>query len=117
MQVHVHTDRNVDVSDGMVERIEADLESALSRFGDPITRVEVHLGSETTDGSGVADSRCMMEARLAGRQPVAVTHHASSVGEACSGAVHKLESLIDTKYGRSDNRKGGQSISHMERED
>jgi ribosome-associated translation inhibitor RaiA len=113
MLIQIHTDRNVDVSDGMLQHIEAELESALSHVSDQITRVEVHLGDEIA-GSGGTNKRCMMEARLAGLQPVAVTHHAASVGEACSGAVHKLETLIESKYGRSDNRKGGESIRHME---
>jgi ribosome-associated translation inhibitor RaiA len=114
MQIQVHTDKNVDVSDGMVQRIEAELESALSRFSDQITRVDVHLGDENAGRVGGSDKRCMMEARPAGKQSVAVTHHAASVGEACSGAVHKLETLIESRYGRSDNRKGGKSIRHLE---
>jgi hypothetical protein len=114
MQIQVHTDRNVDASDGLVQRIETELTSALSRFGDQITRVEVHLGDESGGRSGGTDKRCMLEARSAGQQPVAVTHHAASVGEACSGAVHKLETLLQSKYGRADNHKGGESIRHLQ---
>ena len=114
MQIQVHTDRNVDVSNEVVQRIEAELESALSRFGDQITRVEVHLGDESAGRSAGTDKRCMLEARSAGQQPVAVTHHAASVGEACSGAVHKLETLLQSRYGRANNRKGGESIRHMQ---
>jgi ribosome-associated translation inhibitor RaiA len=114
MQIQVHTDKNVDVSDGMVRRIEAELESVLSRFSDQITRVDMHLGDENAGKSGGTDKRCMVEARPAGQQPVAVTHHAASLGEACSGAVHKLGTLLESKYGRADNRKGGESIRHLE---
>jgi ribosome-associated translation inhibitor RaiA len=114
MQIQVHTDRNVDVSDGMVRHIEAELESALSRFSDQVTRVEVHLSDESAGGSGGADKRCVLEARPAGQQPVAVTHHAASVGEAFSGAAHKIEAVLDSKHGRSDHRKGGDSIRHLE---
>jgi ribosome-associated translation inhibitor RaiA len=114
MQIQVHTDRNVDVSDGMVQRIEAELGSALARFSDQITRVEVHLGDESGGRPGGLDKRCMLEARPAGQHPVAVTHHAASVGEACSGAVHKLETLLQSRYGRANNRKGGESIRHLQ---
>jgi ribosome-associated translation inhibitor RaiA len=114
MQIQVHTDRNVDVSDRMVQRIEAQLEAALSRFSDQITRVDMHLGDENAGRSGGTDKRCMVEARPAGQQPVAVTHHAASLGEACSGAVQKLETLLESKHGRADNRKGGESIRHLE---
>ncbi len=114
MQIQVHTDRNVDVSDGMVRRIEADVESALSRFRDNITRVDIHLGDENAGKSGGTEKRCMVEARPTGQQPVAVTHHAASLGEACSGAVHKLEMLLESKYGRANSRKGGESIRRLE---
>ena len=114
MQIQVHTDRNVDVSDGMVQRIEAELGSALAHVSDQITRVDVHLGDDSGGRSGGTGKRCMLEARPAGRQPVAVTHHAASVGEACSGAVHKLETLLTSKRGRTDHRKGGESIRHLQ---
>jgi ribosome-associated translation inhibitor RaiA len=114
MQIQVHTDRNVDVSDGMIERIEAELGSALSRISDQITRVDVHLGDDSGGRSGGTGMRCMLEARPAGRQSVAVTHHAASIGEACSGAVHKLETLLTSKQGRTDHRKGGESIRHLQ---
>jgi ribosome-associated translation inhibitor RaiA len=114
MQIQVHTDRNVDVSNGMVQRIENEVESALSRFVDQITRVEVHLGDESAGGSGGADKRCVMQARAAGRQPVAVTYHATTIGEACSGAVDKLAALLASRYGRADNQKGGDSIRHLD---
>ena len=117
MQIQVHTGRNVDASDGMVHRIEAKLESALSRFGNQITRVEVHLGDESAARSGGTDMRCMVEARPAGQQPVAVTHHAATLGEACNGAVHKLATVLASRYGRVDNHKGGESIRHLDADD
>jgi len=114
MQIQVHTDKNVDVSDGVVRRIEAELGSALSHFSDQITRVDVHLGNESAGRSGETVKRCMLEARPAGQRPVAVTHHATSLGEACSGAVHKLETLLTSKFGRANNHKGGESIRHLQ---
>lgn len=114
MQIQVNTGGNVNVSSGMIRHIEAELESALSRYRDQITRVVVHLGDENAAKSGGADKRCMLEARPAGRQPVVVTHHAASIGEACSGAVNKLEALLDNSYGRLNNRKGGDSIRHLD---
>ena len=114
MQIQINTDKNVDSTDGLVQYLETELESALSRFSDQITRVELHVSDESAGKSGGEDKRCMLEARPAGQQPVAVTHHAASVHDACSGAVHKIAALLETKYGRSDHRKGGESIRHME---
>lgn len=114
MKIQVQTDNTVDVTDALVQRIEDELAAGLSRFSDQITRVEVHIGDENGGKSGGADKRCMLEARPAGQPPVTVTHHAASVDEACRGAVHKLKALLDSKYGRSDHRKGGDSIRHLE---
>jgi ribosome-associated translation inhibitor RaiA len=114
MQIQLNTDNNVEVGDELLQRVQADIESALSRFSDQITRVEIHVSDENTQQkSGGTDKRCMLEARPVGQQPVAVTHNAASVDEACAGALRKLEALLATKYGRSDSRKGGRSIRHM----
>jgi hypothetical protein len=76
--------------------------------------VEVHLADESAGPSDGATHRCRLEARPAGQPPVVVTHHAGSVAEACSGAVQKLENLLGSKYGKSGNHKGAQSIRHLE---
>ncbi|MEV7099736.1 HPF/RaiA family ribosome-associated protein [Amycolatopsis sp. NPDC051045] len=113
VQIQISTDKNVHGSDELIQRIEAELQSTLSRLSGHITRLEVHLSDEVATGGGSVDRRCVMEARPEGRPAVAVTHHAGSVDEACHGAVRKLESLLESKYGRADHRKGGESIRHM----
>jgi ribosome-associated translation inhibitor RaiA len=114
VQIQVHTDKYVTVSDGLVAHIEDQLESSLSRFSGQIDRVEVHLSDEKAGGPGPADIRCVMETRPAGKQPLAVTHHAESAGEACNGAAHKLKTLVEHKYGRAKDHKGAESIRHLE---
>jgi hypothetical protein len=42
----------------------------------------------------------MLEARLEGRQPVAVTEHAETMEQAVHGAAHKLVHLLDSTLGR-----------------
>lgn len=113
MQVMLNIDKSVEVKDGLLQRVEADIASGLSRFSEQITRVEIYVSDENAEKSGGIGKRCTLEARPAGQQPVAVTHNAGSVDEACTGAVNKLEALLETKYGRSNNRKGGQSIRHL----
>ena len=56
-------------------------------MSDHITRVEVHL----TDERGPS----MMEARLEGRQPIAVTDESSTLELAVAGAADKLARLIE----------------------
>lgn len=76
------------------------MESVLDRVSDRITRVEVHLSDEHGPKNGQADRRCMIEARLAGRQPTAVTHHAATLDLAVDGAAAKLLSSIEHTLGR-----------------
>jgi hypothetical protein len=52
----------------------------------------------------------MLEARPAGQQPVAVTNHASTMDQAFSGALQKLQNLLESRFGRLDDRKGGDTI-------
>lgn len=110
MIVQINTDRNIDGHDELVEQIEAEVDGRLSRYSDRLTRVELHLGDENAGRSGGLDKRCTVEARPSGRQPVAVTHHAATLEEAYRGAVGKLRSLLDSRYGRTDGVKGTASI-------
>nr|WP_211247216.1 hypothetical protein [Cryptosporangium arvum] len=101
------------MDNAMREQIEAEVASVLARFSERLTRVEIHVSDENAAKSGGTDKRCLLEARPAGQPSVTVTHDAASVDEACTGALHKLATLLESKYGRWDNRKGGQSIRHL----
>jgi ribosome-associated translation inhibitor RaiA len=106
MQVQVSTDNNINGSAGLIEDVEAELTETLSRFGNQITRVEVHL--RDVNGPKVAgdDKNCLMEARLSGRQPLVVSHDAPSVRQAIDGASEKLERALDHQLGKLSDRKG-----------
>lgn len=112
MQIHISTDKNVHGSDALVRRVEQELETAFSRSSERITRLEAHLGDETTAHAAGPDRRCVLEARLAGHGVVSVTHHAGSVTDACHGAIRKLESALESRFGRLYRHKGGESIRH-----
>jgi hypothetical protein len=110
MQVQVNTDRNIEGRETLIQQVETEVEAALGRFGSQLTRVEVHLADENAGKSGSADKRCMMEARPTGQQPVAVTHHAATLAEACAGAAEKLKLVLESKFGRLHDHKGAESI-------
>ncbi len=114
MQIQVNTDKNVAGHEALVRKVEAEVDTALSRFSDHLTRVEVHLGDESAGASTVADMRCTMEARPSGQQPVAVTHHADTLDEACRGAAQKLRKLLGSRFGRLHDRKGGDTLRQAE---
>jgi hypothetical protein len=111
VQVQVNTDHKIHGSEQLTAYVTSELESSLARFDGWLTRVEVHLSAEGTDHN--EDKRCVIEARPAGAQVVAVTHHAGSVDDAYSGAVQKLGKVLDTKYSRAHDHKGADSIRHL----
>ncbi len=101
MLVQVNTDSNIEGSSEQNQWIEAQVTSALDRFGDQITRVEVHLRDRNSDKkSGAADMDCMLEARIAGLQPLVVDDQAATIEEAVDGAVGKLKRSIESTLGR-----------------
>lgn len=107
MQIHINTDRNIDGRQALAAHISSEIEQALSRFNEHITRVEVHLSDENSDKKGGKDGlKCVMEARLDGRQPLAVTHQATTLEQAFSGAINKLSRLIESTIGRSGDQRG-----------
>ena len=74
---------------------------ALTHYRNQITRVEVHLADEIGGKSRPDDKRCMMEARIDHRKPIAVTHHANTVDSAVHGAAKSLAKAIDHAIGRT----------------
>ena len=100
MHIQINTDGNIDGTEKLAAHVKGVVESTLSRFSDRITRIEVHLSDQNGDKSGRDDKRCMLEARLEGRQPTAVTHQAASLDEAVDGAAEKLKRTLETTLER-----------------
>ena len=95
--------------------VEADVQSALERFEDRLTRVEVHLSDENGENdSGGADKRCLLEARPEGMQPVVVTETADTVEQALLSATQKMQNLLNSKFGRIDGRDADATIRQNE---
>lgn len=107
MQIQINTDRNVDGNEAMAAYVRGEIEQALSRFNENITRVEVHLSDENSNKKGGKDClKCVMEARFEGHQPLAVTHQTTTLNQAVSGAATKLTRLIESTFGRLHDQRG-----------
>ncbi len=100
MQIQVNTDNHIVGREALADHVRGVVEAALNHVSDQITRIEVHLSDENGEKSGQDDKRCMMEARLSGRQPTAVTHHASTMDQAIDGAAEKLKRSVEGTLGR-----------------
>jgi len=108
MQVQLNTDHNIEGHDELAQQVQAAVEGTVGRFSRQITRVEVHL-SDVNSHKGGDDKRCVLEARVAGLQPIAVSHQAATLPQAIDGAARKLERALDSTLGRLGNQKGRSS--------
>lgn len=105
MQIQINTDRTIEGREELAAHVQSVVEGALDRFSDRITRVEVHLSDENSDKGGRADKRCMIEARLGGRRPTAVTHRDETLKKAVDGAAEKVKRSIQSTLERLDDRR------------
>ncbi len=110
MLIQVNTDATIKGKEKLVDEVKDAVTNALTHFSERISRVEVHLADEDGRKHGEDDVRCMMEARVEGRQPTAVTHHASSLDEAVDGAAEKLRRSLESALGRAEDRKGRDTV-------
>lgn len=111
MQILVKSDESIENSQGLIQHVENTVQASLERFSQDITRVEVHLSDQNGARKGENDKRCLMEARVSGRPPFAVSHDADSVHQAIDGAVDKLERSLESLMGkREDARRVAPSL-------
>ena len=119
MLILVNTDHNVLGQEGLASRVEQDVMTILKRFSDYVTRVEVHLSDDLSGKHKSPGKKCVMEARLAGRAPLAVDHHGDSVKKSYDGAARKLLRLLQSTTERQKARKrasgrGGAAVAEAE---
>ncbi len=100
MTIQINTDKNLSVHEGFETQLDSLLSDELGRFSEHITRLEVHLSDENGSKQALNDKRCMIEARMEGRQPIAVTDRANDYELAVSGAIEKLKASLDTIVGK-----------------
>lgn len=105
MTIQFNTDNNVSMSEELRAPLIELVSEELNRFSDQITRIEVHLSDENSDKQGLNDKRCMIEVRLSGMKPIAVTNHASTHEKAVGGAINKLRTSLETILGRLRDQK------------
>lgn len=95
MIIQVNTDKHIEGREQLAAEVQAVVEHSLTKHRDHVTRVEVHLSDENSlVRGGDNDKRCVMEARLKGRNPIAVTHKAGTLTMAVEGAANKLETSL-----------------------
>jgi len=104
MIIQINTDNHIVGREALSHKAEAMVASTLDHLAEHVTRVEVHLSDENAQKAGDRDKRCTMEARLEGRQPIAVTDASENLDAAIAGAAEKLKRSIDQILGRLNSR-------------
>jgi ribosome-associated translation inhibitor RaiA len=105
MQIVINTDKTIDRHQGLDDHVNTVVSAAVQRFADHITRVEVHLSDDNSQKSADGGNRCLLEARVTGYQPIAVSAHAVTLHQAIAGASDKLKRAIDSALGRLHDKK------------
>ena len=106
MKVQVNTSNDIQNKETLERWASEYLGEHLARFEQDLTSIEVQLTDENHSGKGGGDDkRCMMEARVSGREPVAVTNHAANQDLAFRGAADKLAHALDHVFGKLDRRE------------
>ena len=106
MQILVNSDNHIKGGESAAERVQAIVEGAVDRFQTRITRIEVHLSDTNGPKHGEREKRTVIEARVAGLRPVAVSHEAPTLLEAIEGAADKLTRALEHTLGRLDETAG-----------
>jgi ribosome-associated translation inhibitor RaiA len=102
MQVQLNTGDGLSGKETLERWATEFLNGELGRFVDEIARVEVHLTDEAKGKKSSDDTRCLLEARLNGHEPIAVQHHSDNMDEALRGAARKLVHALDHTLGKLD---------------
>lgn len=107
MKIQLNTDVHIEGTEALAAWVRTTLEHSLARYDEHLSRVEVHLSDENGDKGGPQDQRCLLEARMEGRQPMVVTARAATLEKALQGAVHKLARRLEDTIGRLHEHRAG----------
>ena len=106
MQILINSDNHIKGGESANETVESIVHAAIDRFADRITRIEVHLSDTNGPKHGLHEKRCVMEARVGGLRPLAVSHEAPNLLAAVEGAADKLKRSLEHTLARRDQLPG-----------
>jgi hypothetical protein len=117
MQILIHADGNIEMSNDLVGAIEDRLRSELDRFSPALMRVDVHLSDINGTHFEVNDKACTLSIHVARRSPVTVSDRAPSSILSVEGATAKAARLLDAAHDRQVGHPGDRTIRRMQAEE
>lgn len=103
MTIQISTDKTLSGEKRQIDFFKTQIAEELKRYDSHITRIEVHLKDENGKKEGKNDISCVLEARIEGRQPIAVTKQADTPDLAVSSALESIKTALETILGKSQN--------------
>ncbi len=100
MTIKINTDKTLSTDKRSTDFFIALINETLQRFESQITRVEVHLKDENGNKEGFNTVSCLLEARLEGRKPIAITNQANTIDLALNGAIIKIKNALKKILGK-----------------
>jgi non-homologous end joining protein Ku len=104
MTIQFNTDKTVNGDEAFAAQFIKQIEDKLEFLSSQITRIEVHVSDENGRKDGQNDIRCLIEARLEGKQPLAVTKQEDTIEQAVTGALEKLKAALETIIDQASNQ-------------
>lgn len=92
------------------------LTGVFRRYGAKLTTVEVHFDDVNGQKHDANDVRCLMEAQVPGRPPIAASGRGSDLYDAIARAARKLDAALSKVIERSDARRRRRSLRHRGRD-
>lgn len=90
---------SVEVPTVFEDFIERRVQEVLTPFESHLTRIEVHLQDQNA-GKGGADTRCLLEARPRGRDPIVVDTTAEDEAGAVRKSLEKMKHALERRFGK-----------------
>ncbi|MCL4219763.1 MAG: HPF/RaiA family ribosome-associated protein [Phycisphaerales bacterium] len=104
MQIQINY-AGVAPSDALSTHIESSVGHAIGRFSERITRVEVHVRDlNSGKKAGPNDKRCLIEARPAHADPIAVEQEGDDYHAVVTGAAEKLGRAVKKHFEKLNGR-------------
>lgn len=95
MDIIINSDNNVETSIEFKNYFKGELEQKLKRFDNYITRYEVFFSDESSNKDTQNDHKCVIEARVKGKNPERVSANGDNPQSAFGAAIDKIKSVLD----------------------
>lgn len=100
MTIQFNSDKTIQWDQRHDEHFSSVVKESLDRFSDHVSRIEVHLSDENGSKPGMNDIRCLIELRIEGKTPIAVSNQDDTIEKAVFGALEKSKAALKNAIGR-----------------